>query len=557
MELLLEKEMEELINRNQKFMSKLIKENRYLQNEIKVCKDNLQRLENINKTNKYNIDKLEKEKLILVEERKMFDLKLKISEETLLKAEERIINLEKEIEKLEMEVYSLMANKDLGNTNKQSKYYLTSKSSEVTICLDKIKELIINGKYNEAEELLNNNSELIITSESDFSEEDIILIIYLAFYNNLLDDFIKRNNEIFVYYNSTNYEAKALNILRREGYLKLGDTIDECYQSYIDSKENIFSNINPMIKKYILSVNLDYSYKYFDKVSVVQTLLFKNKYKNVKCFVKEKNKYYLVNAFEKIDSNDNKEVYMKKEEAEKYLLDLDREVNSKNIIVGSEKNSVGSKSFKNTYDTIVNLYSKGELPEVKNYIDKILDKPLEIEKLTLDKINSILFMGNITGVDKYKMERVLKVNTLETSFENIAYRKISNKKEAYKYLRDNRDNFKNLDSKIKEKLLNELTELQMRRERLGDKYFNEYNTSSQKKEQVALNDESELKKLGYNTNLKLEERWNILINKAIPKLGQRKVVWYLRMFIKINRHRKDRLSAVQKWEKDLEKVLKL
>lgn len=166
-------------------------------------------------------------------------------------------------------------------------------------------------------------------------------------------------------------------------------------------------------------------------------------------------------------------------------------------------------------------------------------------------------MGNITGVDKYKMERVLKVNTLEASFENIAYRKIVNKKEAYKYLKDNRDNFKKLDSKIKEKLLNELMELQMRRERLGDIYFNEQKVAQSQKEQLTLNEESELKKLGYSTTLSESERWNILRNKAIPKLGARKVVWYLRMFIKINKHRKDRLSAVQKWEKDLEKVIKV
>ena len=39
MELLLEKEMQELIEKNQRFMSKLIKENRYLQNEINIYKD--------------------------------------------------------------------------------------------------------------------------------------------------------------------------------------------------------------------------------------------------------------------------------------------------------------------------------------------------------------------------------------------------------------------------------------------------------------------------------------------------------------------------------------
>ncbi|MGU8892216.1 hypothetical protein ACV3U0_09610, partial [Clostridium perfringens] len=142
MELLLEKEMQELIEKNQRFMSKLIKENRYLQNEINIYKDKLQKLENVDKTNKYNVDKLEKENFILKEERKMFDLKLKLSEESLSKAEERICALENEVEKLDMEIYSLMADKDC-NDNEIVKDVLLSNSSEVSLCLDKIKELII------------------------------------------------------------------------------------------------------------------------------------------------------------------------------------------------------------------------------------------------------------------------------------------------------------------------------------------------------------------------------------------------------------------------------
>lgn len=254
--------------------------------------------------------------------------------------------------------------------------------------------------------------------------------------------------------------------------------------------------------------------------------------------------------------SENKETYIIKEDYNKYCLNIDKKQRLERDSINHENKNV-SNPLNNDYDNIIQLYSDGNLPEVKNNIEKLLDKSILVEKLSIDKVNSLLFMGNITGVDKYKMERVLKVNTLEASFENIAYRKIVNKKEAYKYIKDNRNNFKKLDPRIKEKLLNELTELQMRRERLGDSYFNEQRALQPQKEQVVLSDESELKKLGYSTTLSESERWNILINKAVPKLGSRKVVWYLRMFIKINKYRKDRLNAVQKWEKDLEKILKV
>ena len=553
MELLLEKEMQELIEKNQRFMSKLIKENRYLQNEINIYKDKLQKLENVDKTNKYNVDKLEKENFILKEERKMFDLKLKVSEESLSKAEERICALENEVEKLDMEIYSLMADKDC-NDNEIVKDVLLSNSSEVSLCLDKIKELIIKEKCDEAEELFNNNSDLIISSEGDFSEEDIITVLYLAFYNNSLEEFLK-NKELSAYYNSSNEEAKVIKILKEEEALKIGESIEECYQSYIDLKPNIFENINPLIKKYILANNLDYSYEYYNNVTVIVNLIIRNRYKNKKCFIKIRDKYCLVNVFEKLES-ENKETYIIKEDYNKYCLNIDKKQRLERDSINHENKNV-SNPLNNDYDNIIQLYSDGNLPEVKNNIEKLLDKSILVEKLSIDKVNSLLFMGNITGVDKYKMERVLKVNTLEASFENIAYRKIVNKKEAYKYIKDNRNNFKKLDSRIKEKLLNELTELQMRRERLGDSYFNEQRALQPQKEQVVLSDESELKKLGYSTTLSESERWNILINKAVPKLGSRKVVWYLRMFIKINKYRKDRLNAVQKWEKDLEKILKV
>ena len=553
MQLLLEKEMKDLIDKNQRFMSKLIKENRYLQNEINICKDKLQKLENVDKTNKYNVDKLEKENFILKEERKMFDLKLKVSEESLSKAEERICALENEIEKLEMEIYSLMANKDC-NDNEIVKDVLLSNSSEVSLCLDKIKELIINEKCDQAEELFNNNSDLIISSEGDFSEEDIITVLYLAFYNNSLEEFLK-NKELSAYYNSSNEEAKIIKILKEEESLKIGESIEECYQNYINLKANIFENINPLNKKYILANNLDYSYEYYNNVTVIVNLIIRNRYKNKKCFIKIRDKYCLVNVFEKLES-ENKETYIIKDDYNKYCLNIDEKQRLEKDSINHE-NKNASNPLNNDYDNIIQLYSDGNLPEVKNNIEKLLDKSIVVEKLSIDKVNSLLFMGNITGVDKYKMERVLKVNTLEASFENIAYRKIVNKKEAYKYIKDNRNNFKKLDPRIKEKLLNELTELQIRRERLGDSYFNEQRALQPQKEQVVLSDESELKKLGYSTTLSESERWNILINKAVPKLGSRKVVWYLRMFIKINKYRKDRLNAVQKWEKDLEKILKV
>ena len=72
-----------------------------------------------------------------------------------------------------------------------------------------------------------------------------------------------------------------------------------------------------------------------------------------------------------------------------------------------------------------------------------------------------------------------------------------------------------------------------------------------------LNEESELKKLGYSSSLSRVERWNILKNKAIPKLGKVKVESHIRWLIKMNINRANRSNAVNEWQHDLEKLLKM
>lgn len=72
-----------------------------------------------------------------------------------------------------------------------------------------------------------------------------------------------------------------------------------------------------------------------------------------------------------------------------------------------------------------------------------------------------------------------------------------------------------------------------------------------------LNPESEIKKMGYSTSLTREERWNILKNKAVPKLGKAKVIGHIRFLIKMNKSRSVMFNAVSEWEYDLERLIKL
>lgn len=207
------------------------------------------------------------------------------------------------------------------------------------------------------------------------------------------------------------------------------------------------------------------------------------------------------------------------------------------------------------YNKIINLYNNDmDKHIIVDKIEALLDDSKEASKLTKSKKNSILFIGNIVGVNKFRMDRILKINSMEPSLELLAYRKLGRTSGGYKYLTSNRMKFTYLDERIRKKLLAELIELQREREILGNKFFN-IRSIEQPKNQVELSKESPIKKLGYSTNLGDKERWNILSKKAIPTLGEKKVAYHLRMLINMNKHRKNRQNAVEKWEKDLNKIL--
>ncbi|UWG97970.1 hypothetical protein LPY66_03950 [Dehalobacter sp. DCM] len=72
------------------------------------------------------------------------------------------------------------------------------------------------------------------------------------------------------------------------------------------------------------------------------------------------------------------------------------------------------------------------------------------------------------------------------------------------------------------------------------------------------NEESDLKKLGYRTSLSSSERWDVLVHRALPKLGYQRVCQYLKWFIeqKSRIKQKDFSHAIAIWQLDLNKLNK-
>ena len=73
-----------------------------------------------------------------------------------------------------------------------------------------------------------------------------------------------------------------------------------------------------------------------------------------------------------------------------------------------------------------------------------------------------------------------------------------------------------------------------------------------------LNDQSELSKLGYSSRLSRSQRWRILTDNAIPKIGLARTRNYLEWFIRIKSAdtNRDYSHAISEWIYDLNQINK-
>lgn len=71
---------------------------------------------------------------------------------------------------------------------------------------------------------------------------------------------------------------------------------------------------------------------------------------------------------------------------------------------------------------------------------------------------------------------------------------------------------------------------------------------------IELQQTSELSQLGYSVTKSKEERWRILQNMAIPKLGKKQVIKHLEWLIQYNKNHKHRERAIDEWKYDLRRL---
>lgn len=543
MSLKLKERMKKLTNETENFVSELISSIEKLEQENILLNKKVSLMETENNFNNGIITKLKKENNELKEESELINKEVIYLKNKLEERKRVILSFEND--------KNLLNNKEIiSNAIGDGNIVKSTEKEDGEECVkDKydiigsIKEAIKNNKEYEADDILRKKIKKLANSKEQLKEEDKILLSYLAFNNTMLD-ILEKNSQIKDFMNGNSREAFALNLLIKEQKISFNEPLDECFQSYFEKEKRLFFNIEYKIKEYLKDMCNSISCKYFEKYSVLEEYENKN-YRKIKGFVKVKGKYYLVDVLNLIRNSKDNMNYV--------------HIDSLKCVQKEEgsfvKNELVEKKIVKRYNEIIVLYEdNANKDRIKEKIELLLDDSNEISRLTKSKKNSILFIGNLVGVNKFKMDRVMKLNSMEQSLELSAYRKLSGINGGYEYLRQNMTKLTRLDERIRIKLLSELIELQRERERLGSKFF-ELRSNEQSKIQIELSKESPIKKLGYSTNLGDKERWDILFRKAIPTLGEKKVAYHLRMLIKMNKHRKNRQNAVEKWEKDLKKIL--
>ena len=139
------------------------------------------------------------------------------------------------------------------------------------------------------------------------------------------------------------------------------------------------------------------------------------------------------------------------------------------------------------------------------------------------------------------------------SADTILYRRLYNGTGFKSYLNEYKNSIAFIDPYVREKILYNIKELNNDKEdELKLLRLNQNELDSNK-----LNPESDIKKMGYSTSLTREERWNILKNKAVPKLGKAKVIGHISFLVKMNKGRKIMANAVNEWVYDLERLERL
>lgn len=412
--------------------------------------------------------------------------------------------------------------------------------------------------FNEKEDLLDflTNYKL---SDDLIDEKQVNSLLFISLFYGILTDVLKLSPYLKEYINVKKDILVLLRLMYSEKKVKSNEMVSIPVKKFISHKGSILSELDDVIRDKVITL-IKEMYKCYSDYAVtynkgINKCLNDNfEVKNREIFIKVKKdnevKYIctLVNACIKCNLPYISNKKMKK--LSSHLNEYSFLIKKLQMKVEESKEEIKSERVKE-YENIISSFRIGNHLESLRYLNELLGSRKVIARLNKIQLTTLLFITYyLKGRNYTPSELLRKINFTDTDYEKHIYEKLINLNDFRNYL----DVYKNklilIDERVKDKIIRELQQSALRiNERKNKVTTNDLGNN--------LNEESELKKLGYSSSLSRVERWNILKNKAIPKLGKVKVESHIRWLIKMNINRANRSNAVNEWQHDLEKLLKM
>ncbi len=282
---------------------------------------------------------------------------------------------------------------------------------------------------------------------------------------------------------------------------------------------------------------------------------------NIKAWVKEENdlSWKLISG---IYSYKNDRIYLPENmikvlgvKLNKSQGDIDKELLSLNINeVKGNVNLEKSKKYENLYSSLLEYFIENNLGKSLLTFNNIVEDINALKYYNKMQKITLLFIGYLIKKSTFGATRIMNSGDIGVSSDTILYKKLSEGRDYIEYLTEYRDSLNLIDPKVKGEIIVKMISIS----KDDSKKHKTITVINQEEFEVGnLNAESEIKKMGYSTSLSRVERWNILKNKVVPKLGKAKVIGHIRFLIKMNKSRSIMFNAVSEWEYDLERLIKL
>lgn len=476
--------------------------------------------ETINELVKSRLEKIQSNNKYSLEEIKDYVLSKSENVDILNNIQEIVAN---ELEKENSKIYSEMLIRDILNY------------------------LYINRKDNILNNILMNSKSFIERSilNYDYTEENAVFAIEILKYYIL-----GVNKKVAIEWFKRIINSNILNCLsdRNESII-----VDLLYLSlYLDRDDAIFDNVDP-IKIIVKTRKYDYLwYELYNKFIMKGEKIY-DKFAILKLYYNEM--YLIDNRVKQVCLSPimkNIENLVLQYEIRETETKISRDTKSeKSTLINNSLKNRRSLGVEEDYNKLIQCFFSKNNIGLKEIINNIILNTEKISALTRTEFITTIICGYICGINKSDLIRVMNIYELSSSCDSIFINKLLNNKNYLEYWKNNFSSL-DIDGKVKSIIFNRINNI------TG---FNQVNNNprllSTEFDSKSLNEESQLKKLGYSSTISRSERENILKNKAIPQLGKARVMSHIEWLINMNKNKSTMKNSIIEWRYDLDRLSRM